>query len=551
MYRSFGLLVALVFALLFACQPADPQQDQTELGQLGYTFSGNTDALPHFEEGLLFLHSFEYEDAREAFQLAVEADPNMPMAYWGEAMSYYKALWGREDVEQARAALEGLGASPEARLSKTEDPLEQGFLKSLDVLLGEGSKDERHKAYSKAMEALYSAHPQNQEVAAFYSLSLLWIDEAEANEKSARVVQSVLEENPSHPGALHYTIHAYDNPESAPKALNAANAYGTVAPAAAHALHMPSHIYVAVGMWDEVVASNERAYAASVDRMERKGLSNDARDLHSFQWLMYGYLQQGRYKEAKVLMKEMIDLYPTLERRNYANEYIARMQGAYFIESGDWENKAIAQAPFDGSSVSINMNAMYAYPSGYLAFLAKDETGLGRIRAELEEAIGKAEVLVSDGGPAMCSAPGLSRYAPTENGVRSAKVVLAELKSLEARLKGNVKQAEEQMQRAVSLEEETNYSYGPPQVLKPSFELYGEWLLEQGRAEEAIQQFDKALERAPKRVAALLGKMKALEIQGDTAQADQIREELKVIWKKADPDVRQSLGENQLKTQNS
>jgi tetratricopeptide (TPR) repeat protein len=540
MNRPILCALSILFILGFSCQPSQPQDD-TQLGRLGHQFTGSAEAQPHFEEGMLFLHSFQYEDAREAFQKAKEADPRMVMAYWGEAMSHYKALWGRENVEEARKVMLELGDSEEARLAQAPDPLEKGFLECAEILFGDKPKEERHQAYAEAMENLYARFPRNQEVATFYSLSLLWTQDNQELEKSARVVQSVLQENPEHPGALHYMIHAYDNPEFAPRALDAAQAYGKVAPSAAHALHMPSHIYVAMGMWDEVVEANERAYAASVERMKRKELGNDERDLHSYQWLMYGYLQQGRYAEAEKIMLDVIDMYPTLEYRNYANEYMARMVGAYLIESGDWENEAVVQAPFDGSDIGLRMRSMHQYPMAFLAYRKKDAESLAAIGRELAESIADAEVLISDDGPAMCSAPGLSRYAPTENGVLSAQVVLAEIQALEAMLANDPAAAEAHLKQAVAWEMETEYSYGPPQILKPSTELYGEWLLEQGRADEALLQFDKALERAPRRVISLRGKMRVYDRLGMTEESIGQRQEIESIWHRADPEVVESL----------
>ncbi len=545
MNRLTLCLLSSLFILVFSCQSSQPQED-TQLGRLGHQFTGSAEAQPAFEEGMLFLHSFQYEDAREAFQKAKEADPRMVMAYWGEAMSHYKALWGRENPEEARKVMLELGDSEEARLAQAQDPLEKGFLECAEILFGEKPKEERHVAYAQAMENLYARFPRNQEVAAFYSLSLLWTQDNQELEKSARVVQSVLEENPQHPGALHYMIHAYDNPEFAPRALDAAQAYGKVAPSAAHALHMPSHIYVAMGMWDEVVEANERAYAASVERMKRKGLGNDERDLHSYQWLMYGYLQQGRYGEAEKIMLDVIDMYPTLEYRNYANEYMARMVGAYLIESGDWENEAVVQAPFDGSDIGLRMRSMHQYPMAFLAYRKKDAESLAAIGRELAESIAGAEVLISDDGPAMCSAPGLSRYAPSENGVLSAQVVLAEIQALEAMLANDPASAEAHLKQAVAWEMETEYSYGPPQILKPSAELYGEWLLTQGRAEEALLQFDKALERAPRRVIPLRGKMQAYDRLGMTEESIRQRQEIESIWHRADPEVLKSLLQDDL-----
>ncbi|MCF6223634.1 MAG: hypothetical protein L3J34_07890 [Flavobacteriaceae bacterium] len=153
------------------------------------------------------------------------------------------------------------------------------------------------------MKKLNLKYPDNHEVKAFYALSLLGsVSDGRDDEiygKGAKIAQGIIEENPNHPGALHYLIHSYDDPKHANLALDAAYSYAKVAPDASHALHMPSHIFVAMGMWDEVVKSNENSYQASVNRMERKKLDNDARGYHAFHWLEYGYLQQNRFEDAK------------------------------------------------------------------------------------------------------------------------------------------------------------------------------------------------------------------------------------------------------------
>jgi len=260
-------IYVLAISLLVSCTPSKPTTEGTQLGDLQHTFPISTEARADFDEGLLLLHSFEYEDAREAFQKAVEADSNELMAHWGLAMTYYKALWGLQDVEAGREVINVVGDTKADRLAKAENQLEQDFWMGVETLYGEGELDERNQAYVDHMAEVYDANPGNQEVAAFYSLGLMWAgyNEQEYLNRSAEVAAGIIEENPTHPGALHYMIHANDDPVYAQIALNAANKYAKVAPDATHALHMPSHIYVALGMWKEVVSSNTASYQASLN----------------------------------------------------------------------------------------------------------------------------------------------------------------------------------------------------------------------------------------------------------------------------------------------
>lgn len=297
--RSLVCLFALI--CICACKTNEKDAETDYLGVIKLEVSGNEIARPHFEKGLLLLHSFEYWDAREAFLEAQQADPKMAMAYWGEAMTYNHPLWSEQDLEYGRAALENMNA--DADLENLTD-VETDFIVAVQMLYKpKTAKNDRDQDYMRYMQELYNKYPTNHEIAAFYSLSLLGSVAEGRNDSiygmGAEVAGKILKENANHPGALHYMIHSYDDPVHAELAIDAANSYAVVAPDASHALHMPSHIYVALGMWDEVVSSNENSYQASVNRMERKALSNDARGYHAFHWLEYGYLQKGRKEDAR------------------------------------------------------------------------------------------------------------------------------------------------------------------------------------------------------------------------------------------------------------
>jgi hypothetical protein len=301
--KTYTFLLAL--CLLLSC--STPAKKEKQENNLPFEVTGSVDALPHFDKGLLLLHNFEYDDAAEAFIKAQQTDSTFAMAYWGEAMTYNHPVWGDVDVEKARATLSKLGSTTEEREAKTKTDLEKDFIKAVSILYGEGSKPDRDKEYAAAMEKVYERYPGNHEAAAFYALSLLGAKESltlweDQNIKGAEIAEAILKENPSHPGALHYLIHSDDHPAHAQKALAAADTYAKVASYAGHALHMPSHIYLALGMWDNVVSSNEVAWKASLDRQERKKLDNNHLSYHAHMWLQYGYLQQGRFDRAKELI---------------------------------------------------------------------------------------------------------------------------------------------------------------------------------------------------------------------------------------------------------
>ena len=202
-----------------------------------------------------------YEDAIDAFRAAQKADPSFALAYWGEAMSFSQPLWFFEELPQARAALAKLGPTPDARIAKAKTPREQGFIRAVDALFGQGDKAGRHAQYAAAMAKLAADHPQDDEVQAFYALALLaTMPRGDAalpiRQRAGTIAETVFKRNPNHPGAAHYLLHAYDHGSLAGKALPAARVYAKIAPAASHALHMPAHTFLQVGFWDEAAASD-------------------------------------------------------------------------------------------------------------------------------------------------------------------------------------------------------------------------------------------------------------------------------------------------------
>ncbi|MBK8506453.1 MAG: hypothetical protein IPL46_32205 [Saprospiraceae bacterium] len=482
------------------------------------------------------LHSFEYDDAHEAFQMAIAADSSQLMCYWGDVMTQYRALWGLQDIDKGRSIIAMVGSTEETRLAHAKDSLERDFWQGVEMLFGEGELLSRNKMFCEHMGHLYEKYPDNEEVAAFYSISLLWAGDPEsAKEKallSAQVADGILKHNPNHPGALHYKIHAYDNPEFAKEAKQAADLYSKVAPDATHALHMPSHIYLALGLWDDVVATNEASYAASVARMERKNLGDDARGYHSYAWLNYGYIQQGRYHDAEKLLTDMYK-YVARAPNQSSRSYLITMQNALLAESPQWPADLTPLFEIKTDDLSIVSEAAHAF---FLAHWAYRESDASTIKEQIEQLnlkVNNAALQIGENGVAMCSA-GTTRYAPNKNSIQIARTLLLQMESFAAQLHGDQDMYVKKLQEAVQLESETEYSFGPPDISLPSFEQYGYWLLKNVQPEEALNQFNKSLERAPRRVQALRGKMNALEMLNRSSEAQKIQEELKEIWSKAD-----------------
>lgn len=511
-------ILATVF--LFSCKKEESKTDY--LGVVKFEVSGKDAAIPHFEKGLLLLHSFEFDDARESFLKAQEIDPKMAMAYWGEAMSYNHPLWSEQDFPNGTAALEKLKLQGEI---EGQSAVEKDFLKAVEILYTpKTSKPDRDLAYMKFMEDLYKKHPSNHEVAAFYSLSLMGSVKEGRNDSiyglGADVAKKIIRENANHPGALHYLIHSYDDPTHAFLALDAANAYSQVAPDASHALHMPSHIYVALGMWNEVVSSNVHSYQASLNRMNDKGLDNDARGYHAFHWLEYGYLQKGKVEDARKMVLEMEQFVKDKPSKR-ARVHMVFLKGTFLTETDLWDdpvvNISIDVADLNIAVRSQNnfLNGMKAYKSGTLEEL---NAVIEKISADIE----KESLLVDNikSGFAVCATT--TRETPSQSDIDDAIVMKTQLLALRAWKSGNKSKTEQWLKKSVELDEQLSYSYGPPFIQKPTHELYAEWLLENNRPEEAIKQYEYSLKKGTKRVVSLNGIKKSALMIGDEALVKEI-----------------------------
>src|SRR5262245_61781346 len=279
---------------------------QSQLGRISFPTSGPAPAQAQFLRAVTLLHNFEYDEAILAFREAERLAPGFAMAHWGEALSYSQPVWYNEDVAKGREALARLGPTPAARAAKAPTPREKAWLDTVERLFGAGDRPARQRAYADRMALLARDYPDDDEVQTFYALAQLGtIPQGERRPdvslKAGAIAAAVFKKNPQHPGAAHYMLHAYDDGESNAQALQAARTYAKIAPASSHALHMPSHVFLPLGMWDDAVASDEASWTASVAWVKRTGRTPDQRDFHSLSWLHYEYLQQGRVTKAREL----------------------------------------------------------------------------------------------------------------------------------------------------------------------------------------------------------------------------------------------------------
>jgi tetratricopeptide (TPR) repeat protein len=516
-------LFVCAFALLSLRSSA--QAPAASLGRISLPNSGSAAAQPAFTRGVLLLHSFEYDDAIAAFRQAQTADPTFALAYWGEAMCYNQPLWFNENADKARAVLARLGRTPEVRQAKVPTAREKGYLDAVELLFGLGDKTGRDRAYADRMAALSRQFPDDDEAAAFYALALLaTIPSGHRNPdvslKAGAIATAILKKNPEHPGAAHYALHAFDDGDHAAMGLEAARTYARIAPASSHARHMPSHVFLPLGMWDEAVASDESSFAASVDRVKRLGLSMAQADFHSLSWLHYEYLQQGRFAKAR-------DVEETVRR-------------------------ALASAAQSGSHQHVESEIGRGFSSTSL----KSELGSMRARRVVEGgswpdlkgqgsfenidelfALGVASVKLGDRARAEAAFEHLgtaARTAPDTDAREIAAIMREELDGL-MRIAGTDKQGGlAALARAAGLEAKRPRPIARPYPIKPAGELYAEALLAAGDAMAAVTEFQKALARTRRRAAALLGLARAAQKGGHRADAAKAAKEFLGVWNLAD-----------------
>lgn len=536
------------FLLIFSCTEQNIEtteqtlktDSKSRLGSINFKVTGSDEALPYFEKGMLLLYSFEYEDARTEFLKAQKIDSLFAMAYWGEAMTHNHSLWQRQERAKAQEALQKLAKNKEARTKLIQSEFEMDLFEATNILFGDGTKYDRDIAYKSFMEKLTEKYPKNNEVAALYALSLLGSSRNGRDEelfgKSAQIAQGILKENPQHPGALHYLIHSFDDPEHAHLAKSAADNYAKIAPDAAHALHMPSHIYAALGNWNDVVNSNIASWNAGVKRMERKELDNDARNYHALNWLQYGLLQRGETGKAAQLLRSM-EQYTKEKTTKSARSYLLAMQAAQMVETNNWTSE-FSDIEVEVKDLPITKKAGRAYLIGMKAYKDKDTKELTAVIKEMKKNRVNAQYMIGEKGFAMCSASGFANKPPNQLDIDMVHIMELELRACAAILTHDNTAVRDAFEKATAVDETLNYSFGPPIIIKPVHEAYGEWLLEIGQVNEALTVFEKSLKRHPRRLLSLQGLKSAAKALGNKSVQDQAEEQLAIsLAKKEREDI--------------
>ncbi len=484
-----------------------PAGDPEKLGSVSFPISCAPGVQKQFQRGVAMMHSFWYEEAERTFNQVAKNDAGCAMAYWGVAMSYFHPIWdgrgpdaailkkGWEAVEKAKA----LGA-------KTER--ERDYVAAIEAFYKDSDKlDHRTRvlAYEAAMERVYTRYPEDREAAAFYSLALLGtvaaspVDKTLARQKKAgEIAEKVFAVQPDHPGAAHYVIHAYDYPPLAEKALPAARRYARIAPDAPHALHMPSHIFTRLGLWQESITSNRAAAAAA----RKHGMPGE--ELHSMDYLEYAYLQSGQDEQAKKVLDEMPGNKAGLPSY-FAGVYATSVLPArYVIERRRWADAAKLEVPANSPGGKLSWAEATIYFARALGSAHMRDVEGAR------QAIQKLEA-VRD----------LLTQAQETYWAGQVEIQRREAAGTLSYAQGKKDEALDLLRSAADMEDASEKHPVTPGPVVPARELLGEMLLALDKPAEALAAFESTLQRSPNRFNALYGAARAAQMAGQREKARQ------------------------------
>ncbi|HKD45254.1 MAG TPA: tetratricopeptide repeat protein [Candidatus Angelobacter sp.] len=493
--RSFAFLLAFVLCSLTLFADDVHQHDAGEkLGTVSFPTSCAAAVERPFERGLALLYSFEYEEAENQFKEVASDDPQCAMAYWGQAMSLYHQLWGRPERSDLKRGGELL---EKARSIRATTARERDYIEALRVFYRDPDRldhPRRADLYASAMEEVYKQHPQDREAGVFYALALLASgperDPQQTNaRKAVAVLDKLFDEQPDHPGIAHYIIHACDNPAMADLGLRAARKYASIAPSSPHAVHMPSHIFARLGLWQDDITSNLAAIAAA-DKMATMHLHTMHHRMHSIDFLSYAYLQIGDDQNAKAMMDRLASLRrQDIEEdyRDYHDSMVTSLRARYAVERRQWK-EALALEPVAGARPGVQLETWWAHAvaAGRLHDNRAAQDALHRYE-KLMEAVKK--------GPRAYIIAGLNNEHN-------------EVKAWAAFAAGNNDEALRLM-RAVADEQD---KVGKGESELPAREMLADMLLEVNRPREALTEYETSLKTDPNRFNGLYGAAQAAQM---------------------------------------
>jgi tetratricopeptide (TPR) repeat protein len=481
------------FLPLSSAQETHSHNAPEKLGKVSFQISCTPSVQEQFNRGVALLHSFAYTAAENAFQGVAELDPRCAMAHWGVAMAYFHQLWeppivpatisiAQKEIQRAQQ----IGAGSER---------ERQFINALGLIYQDAATvpyRTRALNYERAMSNLASANGKDVEAQVFYALALLAnacpADKTHAKQKQAADLLEPLDRAyPQHPGVPHYLIHACDNAELAPKGLAAAKAYSQIAPSAPHALHMPSHIFTRLGLWEDSIASNLAAREAAQQQ------SDLGEELHAMDYLVYAYLQSGRDKDAAQAIQQLKNM-PKLNADDFKIAYASTaMPVRYAVERGQWADAADIVPPA-GAPPHVVAIAVWARGLGLARSgrAAEARTEIDRLR-QIEEAL---------------------QTSGNDYWATQVRILAREVMAWSAQADRKPDEAAALMRASADEEDAIEKLPVTPGPIVPAREQLGYLLLEQNHPDLALKEFETALADAPGRHGALQGAAQAAELSG-------------------------------------
>jgi hypothetical protein len=507
-------LMLLILSTILAMAQEDHSQHQhavAGLGTVDFPTSCNAAAQKSISRAAALLHSFGYEESRITFNEAAEVDPACAMAYWGVARTWYHPIWAPPSSDELK---QGAAALDQALSIKAKTSRERDYIEALAVFYKDWQTVDhvtRAKKYEKALAEVCARNPSDDEAAIFHALQLVAIGYLDPTDKTytwqkrgSEILNQLLLRHPNHPGIAHYIIHSVDYPSLAELGLKAARAYSKIAPDSPHAIHMPSHIFTRLGLWDDSIASNTASAKSAIAQSQRLHGGGGAYDqLHAIDYLIYAYLQEGKDVSARRVLAEMADI-TRLDENQFAAAYaFAASPARWALERHDWKAAAaleIKPAWFPWNRFR-NAEALVHYARAIGAARAGDVAAARRSAGEIA-AIRAALGTNSDYD--WSGSIGAQWEAAT------ALIVLAE---------GKKDEGIRVLRMAAKREDAVDKHPVTPGALLPVREMLADVLLENGEAAEALKEYEAVLKTAPRRFNATAGAAKAADKSGDKTKA--------------------------------
>jgi tetratricopeptide (TPR) repeat protein len=513
LFLATSLCLGLPLSFFFATAKHSPETTSEQLGHVDFPNSCKAEAQPALLKGLALLHSFQYRESESAFKAGADLDTHCAIAHWGAAMALYHQLW---DFPGKRTLKEGLESVEKAQKLSAPTPRERGYIAAAAAFYQSDEKlshVQRTTAYSEALAELHSGAPGDVEASAFYALSLVAladedVDDTANRKKAMAILEPLFQKHPGNPGVAHYLIHATDKPQFASEGLAAARAYAKIAPDSSHALHMPSHIFTRLGLWQESIASNIAATAAAAHASEMHQAEAHYQT-HAMDFLDYAYLQSGQEAQARALSAEEMTVPGSGEGEKA--DHRATVDARNAIELHRWKEAAALSVPERRNSRDIIYwaKAIGAARSGDVA-AAKDDV------SKLAEAVSCRE--------GESKATGYDVSAEKATDLREAEAWLAYAE-------GNSAKAIDLLRAAADRED----AKGLESTTMPAREMLGDLMIELKKPHDAMVAYKVVLAEAPNRFDALLGAAQASQVAGDIRSArDYYMQLLKIVDAGAD-----------------